>query len=122
MTGADAAPMTATTCITYTTRRQTTACLRDCHGPALDLGDGRYLALDATITRIGRRPASDLQLDDLSVSTRHALLLNTPVGMVLLDDRAGAGTHVNGQRVTRAELEHGDEIALGDVRFTYLEG
>jgi pSer/pThr/pTyr-binding forkhead associated (FHA) protein len=90
--------MTATTCITYTTQRHT----------------------DATITRLGRRFGSDLQLDDQSVSARHALLLITPTGVVLLDDRGG-GTFVNGDRVERAQLEPGDEIRLGDVSFTYLD-
>jgi hypothetical protein len=113
--------MTATSCITYTTERHTTERLRDCAGPALDLGDGHYLPLTATITRIGRRLGSDLQLDDQSVSGRHALLLNTPVGVILLDDRGTGGTFVNGARVDRSQLEHGDEIRLGDVVLTYVD-
>jgi pSer/pThr/pTyr-binding forkhead associated (FHA) protein len=113
--------MTATTCITYTTRRHTTARREDCHGPTLDLGDGRFLPLDATITRLGRRPGADVQLDDQSVSNRHALLLATPVGVVLLDDRSAGGTFVNGRREVRTVLEDGDVIGLGQVRLTYRE-
>ncbi|MFL5846347.1 MAG: FHA domain-containing protein [Solirubrobacteraceae bacterium] len=113
--------MTATTCITYTTRRRTLDRLDECRGPVLDLGDGRYLPLDAPITRLGRRPGTDLQLDDQSVSGRHALLLSTPVGVILLHDRGAGGTYLNDERVDRTELMHGDEVRVGDVRFTYLE-
>jgi pSer/pThr/pTyr-binding forkhead associated (FHA) protein len=113
--------MTATTCITYTTRRHTLDAIEDCRGPALDLGDGRYMPLDAIITRLGRRPGCDLQLDHHSVSGRHALLLNTPVGVILLDDRSATGTFVNGRRAERAELEPGDEIRVGEVTLTLVD-
>ena len=46
----------------------------------------------------------------------------TPIGVILLHDRAAGSTYVNEERVERAELLDGDEIRLGDVRFTYIEG
>ena len=109
--------MTATSRIPYTTRLRTVDDAMDVAGPALALGDGRYLPLSQTITRIGRGHGADLQLDDHTVSPRHALLINTPVGVVLVDDRSTTGTFVNGTRTTRTMLEPGDVVAVGRVTF-----
>lgn len=109
--------MTATTCIPYTTKLRTVDDAMDVAGPTLALGDGRFLPLAQTITRIGRGHGADLQLDDHTVSNRHALLINTPVGVVLVDDRSTNGTYVNGTRTTRQLLEPGDVVAIGRVTF-----
>jgi pSer/pThr/pTyr-binding forkhead associated (FHA) protein len=111
--------MTATTCLQYSTRRQTTDAPPS--GPALALGDRTWLPLDQAVTRVGNRPNADLRLDDHTVSHRHALLISTPVGVVLLDDRSTTGTFVNGERTSRAVLEHGDEVRLGRVTFRFVD-
>ncbi|MCW2966427.1 MAG: domain containing protein [Solirubrobacteraceae bacterium] len=109
--------MTATSCITESTREHTT--VAEAGGPALELGDDTYLRLEHTVTRIGRGFQADVQLDDHSVSHRHAVLVSSPVGMILLDDTSTNGTYVNGRRTTRALLQPGDEITLGRVALRY---
>jgi pSer/pThr/pTyr-binding forkhead associated (FHA) protein len=111
--------MTATTCLRYITSRHTVA--SPPAGAALALDDATWLPLDQVVTRIGSRPGADLQLDEHSVSPRHALLISSPVGVVLLDDRSETGTFVNGERTSRTILEPGDEVRVGHVTFRFCE-
>jgi predicted nucleic acid-binding Zn-ribbon protein len=95
---------------------------------------GRYLAcrdedeiLDFELvggwTRIGRSVAADIQLDDPSVSRRHALIVSEPrESLRVLDDRSLNGVFVNGDLVEWAKLEDGDELAIGRYRLFVLEG
>ena len=71
--------------------------------------------------RIGRSPASDILLEDPSVSRRHAVLVHRNGRAVLLDDRSLNGIVVNGERVGEAVLAHGDEIRLGEVSIRFLD-
>ncbi|HTR89775.1 MAG TPA: FHA domain-containing protein [Solirubrobacteraceae bacterium] len=77
--------------------------------------------LAAEVTHVGRGLACDLQLDDGSVSRRHAIIVQRPSGVRVLDDRSANGTLVNGSRVTQADLLSGDVILLGRVVLRYLE-
>jgi pSer/pThr/pTyr-binding forkhead associated (FHA) protein len=70
---------------------------------------------------IGRSPASDIQLDDPSVSRRHAVIAHRGGRAVLLDDRSLNGIYVNGQRVSESALHDGDWIAIGHVSLRYVE-
>lgn len=95
------------------------------------LAPGRYLAIPdgddvvvlplGRLTRIGRRAASDIVLDDATVSRRHALVLEREGGPVIADDRSLNGVYVNGRRVREAALHHGDEVQIGDRVMRYLE-
>ena len=100
--------------------------------PADEPGPGRYLELedgdvrvllplrDGT-THVGRSFAADVRLDDQSVSRRHAILHERPVGTRILDDRSANGTFVNGRRVMEATLQDGDVVVLGRVVLTYRD-
>jgi pSer/pThr/pTyr-binding forkhead associated (FHA) protein len=70
---------------------------------------------------IGRSPASDIQLEDPSVSRRHAVIAHRSGRAVLLDDRSLNGIYVNGQRVSESVLRDGDWIAIGHVSLRYVE-
>ena len=66
---------------------------------------------------MGRSLSADVRFDDPTVSRRHALVYREPSGGArILDDRSLNGVFVNGERVELAELDDGDEIAIG--RFT----
>jgi FHA domain/Zinc-ribbon containing domain len=67
-------------------------------------------------TRIGRSVSADIRLDDPTVSRRHALIVTTPEGTRVLDDRSLNGVFVNGERVEWAHLAAGDEIVVGRYR------
>lgn len=98
---------------------------------AEQLDPGRYLAIedggevvvisvgDGSL-RFGRGQASDVVLDDRSVSRRHAVVTRRDDAVVLWDDRSLNGVQVNGERVTQAVLQHGDAIALGDVQMRFV--
>jgi len=73
-------------------------------------------------TRIGRCETADVCLDDPSVSRRHAMLA-TEGGRRprVLDDRSLNGVLVNGRKVDLAELDAGDELAIGRYRLYLLQ-
>ena len=97
-------------------------------------GAGRYLAsrddgdtivifaIDRGWTRIGRSVAADLQLDDPSVSRRHALIVSeAPKALRVLDDRSLNGVRLNGELVEWGRLVDGDELTIGRYRLFVLE-
>jgi hypothetical protein len=71
-------------------------------------------------TRIGRSLAADVRFDDPTVSRRHALIVRSPDGVRLLDDRSLNGVYVNGARIDGRVLQDGDEIIVGRYRLTFL--
>jgi len=71
-------------------------------------------------TRIGRSLAADVRFDDPTVSRRHALIVQHPEGVRLLDDRSLNGVFVNGERIDGRRLEDGDEIIVGRYRLSFL--
>jgi serine/threonine protein kinase len=63
---------------------------------------------------VGRLPSVDVQLEHPSVSGRHArLVVHASSILELFDDGSGAGTTVNGKRVSYALLKHGDRVQFG---------
>src|SRR3954466_2311623 len=82
--------------------------------------DDRVVALHEGVTRIGRSIPADLELEDITVSRRHALIVRGEGKTILLDDGSRNGVRVNGQRVKRAEpLTDGDVIAIGRTQLRY---
>lgn len=71
-------------------------------------------------TRIGRSLSAHVRFDDPTVSRRHALLYRDDSGARILDDRSLNGVFRNGERVELAELEDGDEIAIGRFRLYFV--
>jgi hypothetical protein len=90
---------------------------------AFDDGARRQLhPIETGWMRIGRSSASDLQLDDPTVSRRHALIVLTADGELRgLDDRSLNGLFVNGERVEWAPLADGDELEIGRYRVHVIE-
>ena len=70
---------------------------------------------------IGRDPSSDLVIDDPQVSRFHARLTESDGYVVLHDLQSSNGTMVNGARVTRTVLIHGDTIAIGDTEISFTQ-
>jgi len=64
---------------------------------------------------VGRHPACDVVLEDLSVSRRHARLTFRDGNWVLCDLRSTNGTRLNGRSVIRCRLLPGDRLRLGDA-------
>jgi pSer/pThr/pTyr-binding forkhead associated (FHA) protein len=61
-----------------------------------------------------------VRFDDPTVSRRHALIYRDTSGARVLDDRSLNGVFRNGDRVELAELDDGDEIAIGRFRLFFV--
>ena len=72
-------------------------------------------------TRIGRSPACDVFLDDVTVSRNHAVLVERDGGFVVEDQGSLNGTFVNRRRIDSAPLANGDELQIGKYRLTFLK-
>ncbi len=82
---------------------------------------GERFTLHGDVTRLGRHPDSEISLDDITVSRRHADVVRTDDGYVVSDSGSLNGTYVNQERVERAILRHGDELQIGKFRLVFFE-
>lgn len=80
---------------------------------------GREHPLLAGRNILGRDPSADVQVDDATVSRRHASITIEDGRTVLQDMESKNGTFVDGQRVSRAELAEGQSFTLGDVSLVF---
>ena len=71
-------------------------------------------------TQVGRGFAADIELEDPTVSRRHAILIRDKTGVRILDDRSSNGVHVNGVPTSGCMLRDGDRIGLGRVRLRFI--
>ena len=71
---------------------------------------------------IGRSPDSDVFLDDVTVSRRHAEFRRGASGWSIRDVDSLNGTYVNRMRVDDHQLRGGDELQIGKFRFVFLVG
>ena len=69
---------------------------------------------------IGRRPGSDILLDNLAVSGNHATLFTIGEDTFVQDLNSTNGTFVNNKRITKHHLENGDTITIGNHTLTYV--
>jgi pSer/pThr/pTyr-binding forkhead associated (FHA) protein len=83
---------------------------------------GSKFYLDADATSVGRHPDSDIFLDDITVSRRHAEIRRRATSFALHDVGSLNGTYVNKERVEEAELRSGDEIQIGKFKLVFLTG
>lgn len=91
-------------------------------GAFLIIQGKRHFRLKKHLITIGRRLDSDLVLDDLHVSRKHARLLARHGKFVLIDENSTAGTRVNGQLVDEQTLKPGDVITIAKIDLIYGEG
>ncbi len=83
---------------------------------------GQRLSLELPLTRLGRHPQSDVSLDDITVSRRHAEIERMADGGYEIRDAGSLnGTYVNGERVEKARLRNGDEVQIGKFRMVFLD-
>jgi hypothetical protein len=71
-------------------------------------------------TTIGRSPDCPIFLDDVTVSRKHAVLVEREGKWFVEDQGSLNGTFVNRRRVESAELSDGDELQIGKYRLTFL--
>jgi pSer/pThr/pTyr-binding forkhead associated (FHA) protein len=83
---------------------------------------GSKFFLDSDVTHVGRHPDSDIFLDDITVSRRHAEIRRREGSFALHDVGSLNGTYVNRERVEEGELRSGDEIQIGKFKLVFLTG
>lgn len=81
---------------------------------------GSRFLLDSPVTAAGRHPDSDIFLDDVTVSRRHAEFLRDGNAYTVRDVGSLNGTYLNRERVESAPLTNGDEVQIGKFRLVFL--
>jgi pSer/pThr/pTyr-binding forkhead associated (FHA) protein len=81
---------------------------------------GTRFVLDSGVTRVGRHPESDIFLDDITVSRRHAEFRRGPDGDEVRDVGSLNGTYVNRERIDQSKLKSGDVVQIGKFKLVYL--
>ncbi|MCW9024366.1 MAG: FHA domain-containing protein [Gammaproteobacteria bacterium] len=70
---------------------------------------------------IGRKHGNDIQLNDLTVSGRHALIVSMGEHIYVDDLGSTNGTLLNGARISKTLVKHGDVIQVGNYQFTFYD-
>jgi hypothetical protein len=84
---------------------------------------GSRFALDKDVVTAGRHPESDIFLDDITVSRRHAEIRRTPDGEYEACDTGSLnGTYLNRERIDSARLANGDELQIGKFKLVFFQG
>ena len=81
---------------------------------------GESFPLEGERLTIGRRPDSDVFLDDVTVSRDHAILVRRSGDYYLDDCGSLNGTYVNRRRIESHRLADGDELQVGKYKLTYF--
>ncbi|MGH3357306.1 MAG: FHA domain-containing protein [Nocardioidaceae bacterium] len=80
---------------------------------------GSRFLLDTDQVYAGRHPDSDIFLDDVTVSRRHAVFARVSGGFTVTDVGSLNGTYVNRDRIDEVLLSGGDEVQIGKYRLVY---
>lgn len=83
---------------------------------------GSRFALDRPAVTAGRHPSSDIFLDDITASRRHAEFRREDGEFRLIDVGSLNGTYLNRKPVQSAALVNGDEIQIGKFQLVFLLG
>lgn len=86
------------------------------HGP----GAGSRYLLDRELTSVGRHPETDIFLDDVTVSRRHAEFVREPSGIAVRDLGSLNGTYIGTRRVDYQLLASGDELQIGRFKLLFV--
>jgi pSer/pThr/pTyr-binding forkhead associated (FHA) protein len=81
---------------------------------------GSRYTLEGEITRVGRHPDSDIFLDDVTVSRRHAEFVRKSGAYTVRDVGSLNGTYLNRERIDEASLANGDEVQVGKFKLVFL--
>ena len=83
---------------------------------------GSRFLLDKDVTTAGRHPESDIFLDDVTVSRRHAEFRRDGARFVVRDVGSLNGTYLNRERIDETDLTGGDEVQIGKFRLVFFAG
>ena len=81
---------------------------------------GSRFLLDSDLTGAGRHPDSEIFLDDVTVSRRHAEFHRDGTTFTVRDVGSLNGTYVNRDRIDSVVLKDGDEVQIGKYRLVFF--
>jgi pSer/pThr/pTyr-binding forkhead associated (FHA) protein len=81
---------------------------------------GESFSVEGDRVSVGRRPDSDVFLDDVTVSRDHALIVRRGSDYFLDDCGSLNGTYVNRRRIDSHRLADGDELQIGKYKLAFL--
>ncbi|MFC5177070.1 FHA domain-containing protein [Nocardioides taihuensis] len=85
-------------------------------------GAGSRFLLDEDEVHAGRHPESQIFLDDVTVSRRHAEFHRAGEEFTVSDAGSLNGTYVNRDRIDKVVLKDGDEVQIGKYRLVFFAG
>jgi pSer/pThr/pTyr-binding forkhead associated (FHA) protein len=85
-------------------------------------GAGNRFLLDLDLVTAGRHPESEIFLDDVTVSRRHAEFIRSGADFSVRDVGSLNGTYVNRDRIDEVPLKDGDEVQIGKYRLVFYSG
>ncbi|WP_341927123.1 FHA domain-containing protein [Nocardioides psychrotolerans] len=85
-------------------------------------GAGSRFLLDGDVTHAGRHPDSEIFLDDVTVSRRHAVFHRDGDSFTVSDVGSLNGTYVNRDRIEKVQLNDSDEVQIGKYRLVFFSG
>ncbi|MDQ1104073.1 FHA domain-containing protein [Nocardioides zeae] len=85
-------------------------------------GAGSRFLLDTDLVSAGRHPDSEIFLDDVTVSRRHADFRRDGGVFTVSDVGSLNGTYVNRDRIDEVTLKDGDEVQIGKYRLVFFSG
>jgi hypothetical protein len=85
-------------------------------GPSI----GEKFFIEKPIFNIGRSADSDVLLDDITVSRKHAVIKKIDNKYILTDLGSLNGSYVNGEIANEINLNNGDKIQIGKYVFLFF--
>jgi pSer/pThr/pTyr-binding forkhead associated (FHA) protein len=85
-------------------------------------GAGSRFLLDKDVTTAGRHADSEIFLDDVTVSRRHATFTREGDAFTVADAGSLNGTYVNRDRIDTVVLKDTDEVQIGKYRLVFFQG
>ncbi len=85
-------------------------------------GAGSRFLLAEDLVEAGRHPESDIFLDDVTVSRKHAEFARDRTRFQVRDVGSLNGTYVNRARIEQVDLHDGDEVQIGKYRLVFFSG
>ena len=82
--------------------------------------EGRRFSLRSGRQTVGRGGTNDIVVEDSSVSSAHAWVINQHGHYLIMNTLSTNGTFVNDKRIHEAILKHGDHIRMGQAEFVFL--
>lgn len=80
---------------------------------------GQKFILSKSKLEVGRRPNSDVSIEDNSVSSMHAQIISSEGQWKVLNLLSSNGTFVNGEKVVEKDIFPGDRVAFAGAEFVF---